>query len=157
MTSIPGLNDPNTGVVTANSFNLTRVTAALSLLIGGATVVGGAIADSPSAGDPLEFDSRQRLVIIVAVITAWAIVTSADIIGRAVATGRAEAARGMSAEASVIPLKRPQRAQRHDANAVVQGKVYALRGGLEPQYLFAPNDGDWEWLGADRVTFTGPA
>jgi len=152
---MPLLNPPGEGgVVNSNAFNFTRVTAALSLLIGGATVVGGVVATDASTGgadattDWLQFNSGQRLVIIVAAMAAWSIVTAADILGRSVATGKA-------LEAGVIPLGVPQLAIRKMNNvADVNGRVYAIRGGNAPAYLFSP-DGNLPsaWVPTDDIRF----
>ena len=161
MADFPGLNKPGTGLVNTNSFNLTRVTAALSLLIGAGTIASGATATQTAGGgaetttDWLNFDSGQRLVIVVSVVAAWAMVTSADLLARSITTGRADAAKGSAAaataEATVIPLRVPLPAARHDVGGDVGGRVFAMRGGNEPAYLFARNDGEWEWVQPEDV------
>jgi len=110
----------------------------LSVVIGSLTAGFGAAAEpTATAGgatspdtpvDWFNFDSGQRLVIIVAVIAAFAIVTSADILGRSIATGKA-------VSAGLIPLTKPQPARRQVVGDDPSGLVYSVRGGEQPTCL----------------------
>jgi|tagenome__1003787_1003787.scaffolds.fasta_scaffold20669478_2 hypothetical protein len=146
------------GIVLSNTFNLTRITAFLTLLIGALTAVSGSQATPPATDTPVppagsvaidwaNFNSNQRLVIIVAVIAAFAIVSAADILGRSIATGKAVGA-------GLIPMTKPQPAQRQMPGNDPRGVVYAMRGGEQPTYLFQSTTGEPAWVPADQITFT---
>lgn len=132
------LNDKDEGVVTSNSFNLTRVTAALALLIGGGTAASGAAAATQEEGTDAiweTFTQSQRLVIIVAVIAAWAVVTASDILGRSFASARAES-NGLAILTPVAAQKITEAVNGRDRKE--PGTVVAVRVGPPVAFLWQP-------------------
>jgi hypothetical protein len=132
----------------------------LSVVIGSLTAGFGAAAEPAETGpgttpptpdetliDWFNFNSDQRLVIVVAVIAAFTIVTAADILGRSMATGKA-------VSTGLIPFAKPQSAEKETSTRDQIGMVYAVRGGEQPAYLFQGSTGSHEWVPADKVTFT---
>jgi hypothetical protein len=150
------LNKKDDGVVTSNSFNLTRITGALAIAIGAGTAISGAAAEG-TAGLPdwANFTQSQRLVIIVAVIAAWTVVTASDILGRSFATGQS------NQDAPV--LLKPIRAARITPAQGVQvqdqvdpGSVCAVRTGTPVTFLWQSSDASTEaiWLDQKFLDFT---
>lgn len=68
------------GIIESETLNLTRITTVLA---------GGAAAITASGFDWAGFSPNQRLVLVVAAVAAIALISCADIMARAMATGKA--------------------------------------------------------------------
>jgi len=150
------LNDKGEGTVTSDSFNLTRITAALAVLIGGCTAVSGATADAAPGGklpDWANFTQDQRLVIIVAVVAAWAIVTASDILGRSLATVRAQSP-GLVVLMPVSAQKITEEQGGLDKKTL--GAVVAVRQGPPVAFLWQPTDREnpAEWVSEALIAWS---
>lgn len=131
------------GLISSETFNLTRITTVL----GGALAVLTATVSGGTAGDNgiiwAEFDSTQRTALLVAIVAAIAAISVADILGRAVAAGKAENAR--------VQVIGPRRAQLTDGS---DGTVVAYRPVPAPQVLFVRTGIDKpapSWENLDQV------
>ena len=138
------------GVITSNTLNLTRITTMIAGALGGVAAGSGAVANinGPSDEDWAGFSDAQRLVIIVALIAAVAIVHAADLIARSLATSRV-------GSSGVIPLSTPQKAEfQHSADdRKFSGKILAIRGA-DPSLLFYDTTNDTtQWVSETAVTF----
>jgi hypothetical protein len=124
------------GVISSETFNLTRIT----------TVLGGGVAVITASGfDWTGFNPGQRLVLVVAAVAAIALISCADIMARALATEKAE-------NAPVTILAAPYAAQLNTANGQIPGHVMAMRAGVVPRVLFSANGNRTaSWQPLDQV------
>ena len=130
------------GIVASNTYNLTRIT---TVSVGVAAVL---TAISDAGMDVTGFTPGQRLVLVVAAIAAVAVVSCADIMGRAIVTGKAE-------NAPVLFLPQPRLAQLMTNNGPVPGHVTALRVGQETKVLFHPRDSNPAWHNFEQIQLGG--
>ncbi|GID28018.1 hypothetical protein [Paractinoplanes brasiliensis] len=114
------------GVVTSETFNLTRITTVLTAVVAafGATEVGG-----PEGLNWAGLDSTQRVALVAAAIAAITVITCADILGRSIACGKAENAR-----VHCLSKAHPAKIMVNDRR--VEGQVLAMRSSPTPQVLF---------------------
>lgn len=147
-------------VIQSSTLNLTKVTTYLALVIGSMTAGFGANAEEKPASaatdapkelrDWFNFNEDQRLVIIVALIGAVAIVHAADLLARSLATSRA-----VSSSVHLFPAMRQARKTTPD-EADVSGWVAAIRTGDGAMLFYDPDSASapGEWVSADRIEFT---
>lgn len=141
--AMPILNPVNTGAITSNTLNLTRITSMLAVVVGSITTVSGAAAQPADSGteeiDWAGFNQNQRVVLLVALIAAVAIVHAADLLARSsIATA--------AGSAGVILLLAPKPAILNTPGSGIGGQVIATR--LDGKFLFRRNDnGELLWSG----------
>jgi hypothetical protein len=149
------LNQPGEGgVIKSETLNLTRITAIAGAFISvviAAAGVGARATDTQR--DIVGFTRDERLVIIVAVVAAAALVVATDLIARAIATAGTNSA-GI---VTVGPIKaeKKQPTSIHP-NAHVDGQVIAIRSEEPAEMLFyAEGNGSGEWVPEEGITLTG--
>jgi len=137
------LNKKNEGgLISSETFNLTRITTVLAAGAATLAAVGGATADKGSGFVWAGFDATQRTALIVAAVTAIALISSADIVGRAIAAGKAE-------NTKLQVLADPRAAKlKAGSGGSKDGVVVALRPGQTLQVLFIttepPQTASWQ-------------
>ena len=128
---MPVLNPPNEGVIASNTLNLTRLTAMVGGALVAVTASGGIGATEEDPGWT-GFDLDQRLVILVAIIGAVAIVHAVDLLARSIATSRAVSAGtiplplAVAAELSATATNLPVSQQPGKPPAHFDGRVVSL-------------------------------
>ena len=146
--ALPGFNDKNEGgLVTSETFNLTRIITLLAGLVGIGATVSGAAASGSSRLDWAGFNQGQRVVLLVALLGAIALVSAADLLARAYTS----ASKGGS---KVTTLPAPKDAQLHKQGPDIDGKVLALRSGDPPDvFFYDPKRGTATWVALNEITF----
>jgi hypothetical protein len=141
------LNPPNTGAITSNTLNLTRITTMIAVALGITTTVSGAGARAADSGteivDWAGFNHDQRLVLIVALIAAVAVVHAVDLLARSLASVTA-------GSTGVIPLPTPLPAVLIADGPDVPGYAIAIRP--DGHVLFRDEENqDFIWSGQVNI------
>lgn len=149
--SVFSLNKPEpSDVIPSTTLNLTKIIGRIAAALGVATATTGAIARHDGDDNEVDwfgFDQGQRLVIVVALIAAVAVVHAADLFARSIASSR-------STSTGVVPLPTIAPAKLDDAkDDTRQHNGYAIAVRPDGQVLFRHDSGDkkFEWVSGDRT------
>lgn len=147
---MPLLNPPDQGgPVTANTFNITRVTSAVAALLGVVTAASGGTAKDAGGQqiDWMGFDQGQRLVIMIALIAAVVVIHAIDVLARSHTAAQANGS-------PVVPLPAPVRAtMTNNAHNENDHKGHAVALRQDGQVLFRNEaDGNLTWAPSEQVT-----
>lgn len=142
--------------VTSPAFSLTKV------LTAGAVVVAplGTFLVKAIEGKDFKFAPVHIVVLIVGLLGFVAVLASADVLARAIATGsqsQAEASAKLRDTENLIPFPTPIRATLKDADVDPEVRVLAATGGSCAHLLIKKKDDSITWTLAENVRILGPA